>query len=105
VKKGNWGIGTVAPAQFNSVPPEGRIRAELSSTSEFDWDEDNRRHIKRHGVEPEEAEPALANDPLDLESWFSESEERFPSVGPTNSGRWLFVVTAAGIESASSHCV
>jgi uncharacterized DUF497 family protein len=66
----------------------------LDSTSEFDWDEHSRRHIKKHGVEPGEAERALANDPLDLQAWFSGGGERFPSVGPANSGRWLFVAAA-----------
>ena len=65
----------------------------MSGTLEFDWDEHNRRHIRRHGVEPEEVEQALANDPLELEALYSEGEERFPAVGLTDSGRWLVVVT------------
>jgi len=44
-------------------------------TPEFEWDEHNLRRIKRHNVEAEEAEQALANDPLELEPWYLESEE------------------------------
>jgi uncharacterized DUF497 family protein len=33
----------------------------------------------------------LANDPLELEPQFMDDELRFPSVGITNRGRWLFV--------------
>ena len=42
---------------------------------------------------PEEAQEALANDPLEVGSEYVDEEERFRSVGRTNSGRWLLVVS------------
>ena len=59
----------------------------------FDWDEANIRHISDHDVAPEEAEQALANDPLELEPEYIRGEERFPSIGRTDAGRWLVVIT------------
>jgi uncharacterized protein len=61
--------------------------------SDFEWDEHNFRHIARHGVTPEEAEEAVANDPLEMDPQYTDDEERFPLIGRTNSGRWLVVVT------------
>ena len=61
---------------------------------EFDWDTDNTSHIARHDVTPEEAEQVLANNPIDLEPQIVDGEDRFPSVGVTNRGRWLLVVAA-----------
>jgi uncharacterized DUF497 family protein len=57
----------------------------------FDWDQADIGHIARHNVTPEEAEQVLANDPLESEPQFMDDELRFPSVGITNRGRWLFV--------------
>ncbi len=65
----------------------------MESGSLFSWDEENRKHIARHGVTPDEAEQVLANDPLELERQDVNGEERFASVGLTNGGRWLVVVT------------
>jgi uncharacterized protein len=60
---------------------------------DFEWDEQNLRHIARHRVTPEEAEEAVANDPLEMDAQYTDGEERFPLIGRTNSGRWLVVVT------------
>lgn len=60
----------------------------------FDWDEANIDHIARHGVMPEEAQQVLENEPLELEPQFVNGEERFPTVGVTNAGRWLVIVVA-----------
>jgi len=32
----------------------------------FDWNDENREHIAKHRVTPEEAEQAVLNDPIDL---------------------------------------
>ncbi len=50
-------------------------------------------HIARHGVTPEEAQEALANNPLEAGWEYVGEEERFRSVGRTNNGRWLLVVS------------
>ena len=65
----------------------------MADETRFDWDEANLGHIARHNVVPEEAQQVLANDPLELGSRYVDGEERFRSVGPTNGGRWLLVVS------------
>jgi uncharacterized protein len=60
---------------------------------EFDWDEGNIRQIARHELNPEEAEQAIRNDPLDLGSQTVDGEERFLSLGLTDRGRLLVVAT------------
>jgi hypothetical protein len=64
----------------------------------FDWNEANIGHIARHKVTPEEAEQVLTNDPLELEPQLVDDEMRFPSVGITDRGRWLFVVATVRDE-------
>jgi uncharacterized DUF497 family protein len=59
----------------------------------FEWDAANRGHIRRHGVFPREAEQVLRNEPLDLEAETWSGEERIASIGRTNRGRFLVVVT------------
>ncbi len=59
---------------------------------EFDWDEDNLRHIAEHNVEPEEVEFVLRNPALDLDYEIMHGEERFSEVGITRQGRLLLVV-------------
>jgi uncharacterized DUF497 family protein len=77
----------------------------LPSTLEFDWDENNRRHIKKHGVEPAEAKQALANDPLELEALYQEDEERFPAVGLTLRPLARCRRNDARAEGTGRHCV
>ena len=61
----------------------------------FDWDEENRAHIARHGVSPEEAEQVLANDPLDGGIQDHAGEDRFVEIGRTDAMRLLVVITTA----------
>jgi uncharacterized protein len=59
----------------------------------FEWDAFNVGHIARHGVQPPEAEEALAGDARTIRSVVSGSgEERWLSVGSTSRGRLLAVV-------------
>lgn len=59
----------------------------------FEWNAHNVAHIARHGVQPSEAEEALAGDARTLRSVVSGTgEERWLSVGPTSLGRLLAVV-------------
>ncbi len=62
------------------------------SELDFDWDEANVRHLRRHRVTPAEFEEVLLNDPLDLEYQMGEDEARYKGLGPTNRGRLLVVV-------------
>jgi len=59
----------------------------------FDWDDANRDHIARHQVSVEEVEQVVENDPLDIEAETMEGEERISSIGRTDQGRFLVVVT------------
>ena len=42
----------------------------------FEWDAENRKHIARHGITPEEAEEAVLIEPLEAAVQHHESEER-----------------------------
>lgn len=64
-----------------------------ASGIEFDWDSANIGHIARHQVRPEEAEQVILGDPLDLGLEMAEEEERYLSLGATEAGRILLVVT------------
>lgn len=59
----------------------------------FDWDSANRDHISRHKVSSEEAEQVIYNDPLDIEAEVVDGESRIASIGRTNQGRFLVVIT------------
>jgi len=56
---------------------------------EFDWDGENTKHLAAHHVTPAEFEQMLVNDPVELDFDQIRGEERFRSVGLTNSGRLL----------------
>jgi uncharacterized DUF497 family protein len=62
-------------------------------SDDFEWDEDNLRHIAEHNVSPEEAEHVLLNNPVELEYQNTYGEERFQEVGVTASGRFLIVLS------------
>ena len=64
----------------------------LASGIEFDWDDENKKHIEAHKVAPAEFEQLLNNDPIDLNFELIDNEERYRSVGLTNGGRLLSVV-------------
>jgi uncharacterized DUF497 family protein len=58
---------------------------------EFDWDSRNKKHLAAHKVMPIEIEQLLNNVPLDLAFEVVGNEERYRSVGVTDSGRLLTV--------------
>ena len=57
-----------------------------------DWDEENIKHVAKHGVAPEEAEEVILGDPLDVGFDVVNGEERWSYLGETNEGRILRVV-------------
>jgi len=59
----------------------------------FDWDEENLRHIARHGVTSNEAEEALMNNPTDGIEEDHDGEIRFNQIGVTEEQRCLVVIT------------
>ena len=64
----------------------------VESGIEFDWDDDNVRHLAAHRVEPFEFEQVLHGDPVDLAYDVIDEEARYRSVGLTDSGRLLSIV-------------
>ena len=58
---------------------------------EFDWDDENKKHLGTHKVTPAEFEQLLTNNPVDLIFELIDNEERYRSVGLTNGGRLLSV--------------
>jgi uncharacterized DUF497 family protein len=65
----------------------------------FEWDRNNLRKIRAHGIEREEAEQALANNPILAYEQMVEGEIRFMHYSETDAGRLLAVVhTERGSE-------
>jgi uncharacterized DUF497 family protein len=59
---------------------------------EFDWDEANLAHIRRHNVTPEEAEGAVTISPIEVDYQLRNGEKRIQMLGPTARGRLLSVL-------------
>jgi len=59
-----------------------------------DWDDANRSHVAEHNVSTEEAEQAIVNDPLDLETQEDDSDGyRYRQIGETDVGRILVLLS------------
>jgi hypothetical protein len=58
----------------------------------FEWDPNNLRKIRAHGIEREEVEWALLHDPVPIYEQVVEGEFRFVYYGETRNGRLLAVV-------------
>ncbi len=61
----------------------------------FEWDRNNLRKIRAHGIEREETEQVLLNDPIPIYEQDVEGERRFVYYGGTNAGRLLAVIVTA----------
>jgi hypothetical protein len=90
--------GTVADpaAAWRAGANPGRIYVAIqygivAGDIEFDWDDENRKHLAAHKVAPAEFEQLLNNDPVDLDYDLIDNEKRHRSVGLTNGGRLLSV--------------
>ena len=59
---------------------------------QFDWDAENLRHLKRHGVTPDEFQQMIIGAPLYLEYQSATGEERYKVLGATEAGRVLIGV-------------
>ena len=59
---------------------------------EFEWDPENRKHIARHTITPEEAEEAMVIEPLETAVQQHESEVRVLCFGRTKAGRLLTIL-------------
>ena len=58
---------------------------------EFEWDDDNVKHLAAHRVTIGEFEQVMNNDPLDVDFDVIDNEPRYRSVGLTDGGRLLSV--------------
>ena len=58
----------------------------------YDWDRNNLRKIRAHGIEREEVEQTLENDPIPIHEQDVEGERRFVYYGETNRGRSIAVI-------------
>ena len=58
----------------------------------FNWDENNLRKIRAHGIKQEEAEQTLVNDPILIYEQDVEGERRFVYYGETDGRRLLAVI-------------
>jgi len=59
---------------------------------EFEWDAENRKHIVRHAITPQEAEEAMVIEPLETTVQQHEREERALCFGRTKTGRLLTIL-------------
>jgi len=59
---------------------------------EFEWDEENRKHLAAHEVTEAEFEYVMTNNAVDLGYELIDEEERYRVVGLTTSGRLLTAV-------------
>lgn len=57
----------------------------------FDWDDDNRLHLARHGIDRIEAEDVLTGPSLTLR-WSKAHPERYRVLGRTRGGRYLGIL-------------
>ena len=58
----------------------------------FGWNRSNLSKIRAHGIEQQEAEQALLNDPILIYEQDVEGEPRFVYYGETNTGPLLAVI-------------
>ena len=59
---------------------------------EFEWDDDNVRHLKRHRVSVQEFEELINGEPLYLEYQAAGDEERHKVLGVSKAGRVLVAI-------------
>jgi uncharacterized DUF497 family protein len=66
---------------------------------EFDWDEQNERHLANHGISRSDAEDVLSGNHILLEYQMEGNEQRWVAVGATRTGRKLDIVFAVRGEA------
>jgi uncharacterized DUF497 family protein len=59
---------------------------------EFDWDQQNERHLASHGISRFDAEDVLSGNHVLLEYQMEGDEQRWVAVGATRNGRIFNVV-------------
>lgn len=66
----------------------------MSRDVEFDWDDQNDKHLGKHGISRLDAEDVLSGSHIISEFQMEENEERWIAVGVTRTGRILVIVFA-----------
>ena len=66
---------------------------------EFDWDEQNEKHLAKHSITPSDAENVLSGNHILLEYQMEGNEQRWVAVGATRTGRILKIVFAVRGEA------
>ncbi len=92
-----WGVGRKSRRAQGRLAHGLRIYVAIqlqrvAGEIEFEWDDENQKHLAAHRVVPAEFEQVLLNDPIDLTFDWIRGEERYRSVGCTDGGRVLTVV-------------
>ncbi len=64
----------------------------MRDAPEFDWDEQNERHLAKHRISRFDAEDVLSQDHILLEYQLEGNEQRWIAVGATRTGRILSIV-------------
>jgi uncharacterized DUF497 family protein len=67
---------------------------QVKESLEFDWDEQNERHLANHGISRFDAEDVLLGSHILLEYQTEGHEQRWVAVGATRAGRILNIVFA-----------
>lgn len=71
----------------------------VRDTPEFDWNEQNERHLANHGISRSDAEDVLSGNHILLEYQMEGNEQRWVAVGATRTGRILDIVFAVRREA------
>ena len=64
----------------------------MRNDPDFDWDEQNERHLAIHGISRSDAEDVLSGNHFLLEYQIEGNEQRWVAVGATRTARILSVV-------------
>ncbi|HEX8816081.1 MAG TPA: BrnT family toxin [Terriglobales bacterium] len=71
----------------------------MKDACEFDWDEQNERHLARHGISRSDAEDIFYGNHLLIEYQVGGNEQRWIAVGATRTGRILEIVFTVRSEA------
>jgi uncharacterized DUF497 family protein len=71
----------------------------VSHDVEFDWDDQNEKHLAKHGISRFDAEDVLSENHILLEYQMERDEQRWIAVGATRAGRIMNIVFAVRNEA------
>lgn len=66
----------------------------MKDRAEFDWDDQNEKHLAKHGISRLDAEGVLNGNHILVEYQVEGNEQRWVAVGATHTGRILNIVFA-----------